>query len=130
MLGSVYRMCLKDGHISGQHNMALASQDSRCPVPEEVDSEAVGSDDGAQGEVEGEEGADDDKIAVVDLAELSAREQHILNIQHSQDWDGGGQQQPQAPGQQDLAHQGDLRLRPVLEGSLDACVPGQGRRIG
>ena len=90
---------------------------------EVVDSEDVGDDHDHHGDVESEEGAEDEKVLVVHLAHAGLRhgyqESHIfflfffshlrhdvLHVEEGQDGDGRGQEQAQPPGQDHLCEQG------------------------
>ena len=59
--------------------MTLPSKNFSCLVLEKAHSEAIHDDDENEWKVEGEEGANDDKVSVADLTEPSMRH-HIVYI--------------------------------------------------
>ena len=108
------------GSVLGE-NMALACKGTQLLLLQVVDGKGVGCHHDHHGDVERQEGAKDEKVFIDHLAYV--RSWHdIVDIYQGQDWDGGGQQHAQAPGEDDSVQHPALTLRPLSKRSPDAAV--------
>ena len=102
-------------------NMALACEGTQLLLLQVVDGKGVGCHHDHHGDVERQEGAKDEKVFIDHLAYV--RSWHdIMDIYQGQDWDGGGQQHAQAPGEDDSVQHRALTLRPLSEWPPDAAI--------
>ena len=88
---------------------------------EMVNSQNVGDDHDHHGDVEGEQGAEDEEGLVVHLAHVG-RGHDVLHVEEGEHRDGGGQEEPQPPGQRHLVEDAVLTLGPLPQRSPDTTV--------
>ena len=91
-------------------------------VLEMMDCQDVGDHHDHHGDVEREQGAKDEEVLVVHLAH-GARGHDVLHVQEGEDGDGGGEEEPQAPGERHLVEDAVLPLGPLPQRPPDASIP-------
>ena len=94
-----------------------------------VNSQDVGDDHDHHGDVEGEQGAEDEEGLVVHLAHVG-RGHDVLHVEEGEHRDGGGQEEPQPPGQRHLVEDAVLTLGPLPQRSPDTTVTAWGHKEG
>ena len=94
-----------------------------------VNSQDVGDDHDHHGDVEGEQGAEDEEGLVVHLAHVG-RGHDVFHVEEGEHRDGGGQEEPQPPGKRHLVEDAVLTLGPLPQRSPDTTVTAWGHREG
>ena len=108
-------------HQAGDPDVSVSSQTASLLFVEMVDCQDVGRDHDQHRDVEGEEWPDHQEVDVVELTPVRCR--HVVgDVDHGQDRDGAGQEEPQTPGEADFVEDMVLSLSSVLERSSDAPV--------
>ena len=108
-------------HQAGDPDVSVGRQAASLLFVEVVDCQDVGGDHDQHRDVEGEQGPEHQEIDVVELTPV--RGGHVVgDVDHGEDRDGAGQEEPQTPGEADFVEDVVLSLCSVVERSSDAPV--------